>query len=395
MEELTAIRSRKGLSQLLNISYFSKDFKIICCYQLILKIIDGMIGLFLPIFLLEAYHQSLSLVIIFYIIGYTLFGLLVPLGAIIMSKIGLKQSMISARLISVLFYLFLFYFKNNPLVFSILAIAVLMIFRMLYWTPYHSNFTHITHRDSRGKQVAYVAIVGYITSMAAPLLAGFVLYQYGFNFMFILGIIIVGLSVIPLFFLTPVPVKFEFSFWQTFKEWAKKENANLRIAYISNGAQDLVGAIIWPIFIYQLLEKQYLAVGAVSALIIGGTILLYLFTGQYTDKFNKKKILRYGSFIYSVGWLLKTIISTAFQIFVIGTIHSFTAVLLNTPFSALMYEKAADRGSYVDEYTVLMEISDILGRILMGLLILGLLWIGGFKIIFILAALFSLLINLL
>lgn len=382
------------LSQLFNFSAFSRDFKVFCGYQMILHLMDGMLGLFLPIFLFENLRQNIHWVIIFYLVGYGLYGLLVPLGAMTMSKLGLKRSIIFARFVAIFFYLCLFYFKNNPLLFSILANITLLIFRLFYWIPYHTNFAQITHRDSRGRQVAYIAVIGYLSSIAAPLLAGFLLTQYSFSLLFIITMITFALAVIPLTFLNPISAHFEYSFFGTFKEWLKKTNQRLRIAYMADGAQDLVGIIIWPIFIYQLLEKQYLAVGAVSALIIIGTIAVYLITGQYADKLEKKKLMRYGSFFYAAGWLLKTFVVTAFEIFVVGTIHSFSAILLRTPFDALTYEKAADHGSYVDEYTVLREISINLGRVLMGVFLIILISLVGLKIAFPLAAVVSLLINL-
>lgn len=387
--------NKNQISRLINLPPLSRDFKILCLYQLVLHLMDGMLGLFLPIFLFESLRQNIYLVVIFYIVGYALYGLLVPLGAMAMSKIGLKKSMIVARLMAVLFYVSLLYFKRDPLLFSILANIILLIFRLLYWIPYHTNFAQITHHDTRGRQVAYFAVIGYLASIAAPLLAGLLLSQYSFNLLFLITMITFALSAIPLAFLSPATAHFEYSFFGTFKEWAKKANQRLRIAYMADGSQDLVGVIIWPIFIYQLLNKEYLAVGAVSALIVVATIICYLITGQYADKLEKKKLMRFGSSFYALGWLLKTFVITAFQIFVVGTLHAFAAILLRTPFDALMYDRAADHGSYVDEYTVLRDMSINFGRVLMGILLIILISVVGLKIAFPLAAVVSLLVNLL
>lgn len=389
------IKLKNLFSKIFNPTALSKDFKILCGYQVIVHIIDGMLGLFLPIFLLESFDENVYWVIIFYLAGFALYGLLVPLGAMMMTKIGLKKSMIIARFLAIGFYVCLYFLKSNPFIFAVMANLFLLLFRLLYWTPYHVNFARITHLDSRGREVAYIAVLGYLASIAAPLLAGFILNQYSFNVLFIITMITFALAVIPLSFLTPVSAKFEYSYFGTFKELFKKENKRLRIAYTADGAQNLVGIVIWPIFIFQLLEKQYLAVGAVTALIVVGTIIFYLIAGQWTDKFDKKKMMRYGSFFYALGWFLKTFVMTAFQIFIVGTIHSFSAILLRTPFDALMYERAADHGSYVDEYTVLREICINTGRVLMGIFLIILIYFIGLRIAFPLAAAVSLLVNLL
>ncbi|GAI18645.1 unnamed protein product, partial [marine sediment metagenome] len=71
----------------------------------------GMLALFLPIFLFERFNQSVQNVLIFYMVSSALFGFLVPLGAKIMSKIGLKKSMIIATPFLMIYCLSLYYFE--------------------------------------------------------------------------------------------------------------------------------------------------------------------------------------------------------------------------------------------------------------------------------------------
>ena len=74
--------------------------------RLIQQIGAGLLGLFLPIFLYGFFDFSIQKVIYFYLALYALFGILVPFGAMMMSKIGLKISMI----IGSLFLLGILYF---------------------------------------------------------------------------------------------------------------------------------------------------------------------------------------------------------------------------------------------------------------------------------------------
>ena len=56
---------------------------------------------------------------------------------------------------------------------------------------------------------------------------------------------------------------------------------------MANGAENAIGVIIWPIFIWQLLEGDYVKVGAISSLIVFVTIAMQLSVGKYTvlDKY--------------------------------------------------------------------------------------------------------------
>lgn len=373
----------------------SQDFKIICLYQTIIALANGMMTLFLPIFLLQGFSNSIFWVIIFYIAGYFIYGLLVPFGAMAMNKLGLKTSMIIGRVFILLFYLSLYFFHNNPLLFAVLANVNLLIFRLLYWVPYHVGFAEFTEGKYRGRQMSYLAVLGYIVGIGAPLFAGLLLSEYSFDILFIITMVILGLAIIPLGKLSEVKARFEFSYLQSFKELLKRGNQRLGIAYLADGAQGFVGIVIWPIFIYQILQGQYLAVGAVTSLIVIGTIIFQLLMGKYTDEFPKRRLMQIGSSFYALGWLAKAFVATALQIFVIGTFHQFMAIVLRTPFDALRYEQFADTGSYVDEYTVLREMSICFGRVLMGVLLIVLISLIGFQAAFILAALVSLFVNML
>jgi hypothetical protein len=60
----------------------------------------------------------------------------------------------------------------------------------------------------------------------------------------------------------------------------------------------------------------------------------------------------------------------------------------------LVYEKAADRGHYIDEYTLIKEISLHAGKVLALLIIAALLFIFPLQATFILAAFMALLVTL-
>jgi len=63
------------------------------------------------------------------------------------------------------------------------------------------------------------------------------------------------------------------------------------LAYLSDGSEVIVGLVIWPIFIWELLHGNYFEVGAISSLIVVATILLQLAVGKLIDKKDKKKLL--------------------------------------------------------------------------------------------------------
>jgi MFS transporter len=356
----------------------------------------GLLGLFFPIFLFEKFNYNYYPVIWYFLFSFGLTFFVIPLGAIIMSKIRLKQSMILATFFLVGFIAVLYVYDIYPLL-SILIIAALAsnIWRMLYWVPFHTDFVKFTKAGHRGEQYSVLKIIQDVLGILVPLSAGLILNYYNYSVLFIIAMVIVLASIIPLFKLEKNNEKFSWTYWQSYKELFKKKNRKTLYAYAADGAETIIGSVIWPIFIFTVLDKEYLAVGAVSTLIIGLTVILDIIVGRYSDKFNKKKILKYGSVFYALGWIIKIFVGTAFHIFIVSTYHNLTAIFRRIPFDTLMYEKAADSGHYVDEYTVLRELSLNIGRVLMMIVTAILIYYFGIISAFILAAIISLFINIL
>ena len=361
--------------------------------RIIQQIAGGLIGIFLPIFLFIYFGSSIHNVLLYYIVSFTLFGLLVPLGAMLMSRIGLKVSMILGSLFLVSYFVFLYLLNNNWALALFLAIGGATLFRLLYWIPYHTDFAKFTDRRSRGKEIALLVSVTTLVSIFLPFIAGLIISKFGFSILFLIAIIIASISIFPILLLRSVQEKYSYSYFQTFKELFKKKNRKLFWAYSGDGAETMVGAIIWPIFIFQLLKGNYLSVGIVTSLIVLASIALRLIIGAMTDKMSKRRLIKVGSVLYFVGWIGKIFVQTTFQIFVVSSYHSFAAIIRRTPFTTLMYEQAADRGHYVDEYTVLREVALNIGRVFMLILLFILFYFVGLTFAFILAAIASLLIN--
>src|SRR3989339_245403 len=245
------------------------------------------------------------------------------------------------------------------LFFSVLAIFAITIGRILFWIPYHTDMAKFAAPNTRGRGIGLMWASKTFLSVIMPLASGFIIARFGYKHVF------------------------------------KKKNRTLILANMANGAENAVGIIVWPIFIWKLLEGDYAAVGALSSLIVVVTIVLQLMVGKYTDILNKRKIIHWGSIFYALGWVGKIFVLTSFQIFIAGAYHQFVQIFKDTPFDALNYEIMADHGHYVDEYTVLKEIAVQLGKVLIFLFILLIALNLGLNWTFVLAALASLFVNLL
>lgn len=373
----------------------SPGFVALFSGRMIQFIANGLLGLFLPIFLFVKLGHRVEYVFLYFSIGWLLYALLLPAGAQLLNKIGLRRSLRISVFLDGLYYVCLYFVDKDLYLFLILSIIVITLGRLMFWLPYHTDFAKFTSPGDRGKEISLLWAAHSFLTVIMPVIAGYIIVKYGFNAMFIMAVVIFLAAGIPYLFLPRTEEKYSWGVWETWKKYFAAENGKLVVANMANGAENAVGIIIWPIFIWQILRGDYLEVGAISSLIIFIAIILQLLAGKYADIINKRKMLHWGSALYAVGWAVKIFVFTAFQIFIVGAYHEFAKIFKDTPFDTLNYELMADRGHYVDEYTVLKEIAIQFGRVLMLIFAAAVALNFGLNWTFGLAALASLLVNLL
>jgi len=362
--------------------------------RLIQNIGVELYGLFFPIYLFKSFDFNIYYVLFFYIASFGVYAFLIIPGAKIMSRVGIKRSIIIGIIIYIMYFICLYNLDKSVFLMAIITLIVLNSFRMFYWLPYHVDMAEFTNKKDRAKQISFLRSITTLFSIFIPLISGYILEVYSFQVLFLIVIGVVVVSLIPASFLPKTKEVFEWTVGQTIKNLLSKKNRRLFWAYLASGAESMVGIVIWPIFIWQLLDQRYVAVGFISALVILVTVIVRLVVGNLSDKYSKKKVMVWGTALYSVGWFFKVFVQTGYHIFLASTFHNFSSIVMRTPLDSLTYERAADQGHYVDEYTVLKEISLSLGRTLVCVALIFLVASFGLTAAFILAAVASIFVNI-
>ncbi len=341
--------------------------------KLIVMVATGLLGMFLPIFLFNLFNQNFQYVVLYFGIGHLLYGTLVALGTGFLNGFGFRRALRISVFLGALFYAIFYFISQDNLIYLIpFSIIILVLYRLLYWVPYHIDFAKFTDRENRGRELSLLGATRNVIGIFIPLVAGFIISRFDFDVLFIIAIILYLVSFIPYLTIPHTREKFSWSYWETWKQFFSKKRRRVVSAFMADGAENIVGLIVWPIFIFQLLKGDYLQIGAVLTLIIGVSVVLQLALGKYIDaKRQKEKILHWGSVFYSLGWIAKIFIATTFHIFIVGSYHVMARIFTRTSFDTLTYEMAADEGHYIDEFTVIHEMAFQFGKVLMvGLIFL-------------------------
>lgn len=355
---------------------------------------SSLVGVFLPIFIYEFFDLNLVALIIWYICVYVVRVPLLPLGSKLFSKIGLVPSMVIGTIAWALFYVVASILHVvpdwQPLLLLGLIVLIQGVFNATYWTPFHVDFAKFLKKGRRGKQVSILYATRDALAVIMPVLAGFLVAKYSYGSIFGIAVFIILISIIPLLFLPHVEVKYEFGFFETFKKMFTKKYRPLSLGMMAHGAEGVVSTVIWPIFLFAVFAGRHLEIGAFASIIVVVSILLRLILGGWLDKHKKRKALKLGVDLYALGWLAKAFVSSVGGVFAASTFHSFGSIMMQTPLDVMTYEKAADAGHYVDEFTTIREIALSMGRALMLIALIPIIGYFSIPAAFVAAAVISL-----
>jgi MFS family permease len=331
---------------------------------------QSLVGIFGVIFIYKEYNFSLELALIFYFFFHLIAFLTIPIGSIFINKFGIKKSIILGKILLIIYYLLFIVFKPYNILFLLTLFLIGGFGTGLYWVPYHVDFAKLTDKNTRGTQIGMLGSMVALIGIIIPVSASLIITKLGFNYLFITSAIFYLLSIIPILKIDHANENYSFKYFETFSKLFDEKYRKDFFIYVLEGAESIISIIIWPIIIFLLLNKKYEAVGITTSLIVLGTVVLNLLLGKATDKFEKNKMIKIASLLNAVGWFLKIFVNTAFDIFITSVYHDFSRIFLKVPYQAFYYEKWADNGHFVDEFTVIREEGLRVGKMIMTALIL-------------------------
>lgn len=364
--------------------------------RLIQGLATALMGMFVPIFLYETTGYEFWVVGVFYAlvsIGYAL--CLVP-GMTITNKIGFSRTLAFGALFSVAQFSILYFTDEMNIWLLLLPLLVTMVgFRVFHWVPYHVDFTAFTKGGERGRDVSLMFATIAFMGMLGPILAGYIIQNSGYDILFAVGVVLLAAAGVSYLFVPAVDEKFTWTYKETVQHLFSPNFRNVLVGEMANGAEIIVSLIAWPIFLYEVLHGNFLEIGALSTVIVAVTIVVQLFVGKHLDGKGDSKIktLKRGSMLYAAGWILKIFVFSAAQIFFVGLYHNVTKIFLKTPYSAILYDMSGEQGKYVDEFTVMREISSHIGRAIALALMVGLTFVMPIEWTFVIGVVASLAVN--
>lgn len=321
----------------------------------------AMVVLFEPVYLYRLGY-TIEHILLYYVVVYGAYYFLVPFGGKFVARFGPARSMALSTVMLIGYYGSLFAVSSVSAFFWI-APLFFALQKMLYWPAYHMEFILSSDQEDRGKEFSGLWSLSTIVYIIGPALGGLIIQQSGFPVLFVVVMILIMSSNIPLF-LAPVTYHGALAgYWTMFKQPFTRMHLRSTLSYLALG-EELMMLTIWPIFV-ALTFTSYERMGGAIAVATFLTAMVTLYIGKLIDRNQQRKMLRIGSLATAFIWATRPLLQSIGLVFASETIGR---IAKNTTFVTLTtasYSKAL-REKHIIERSVLYEQGFALGKTLIA-----------------------------
>lgn len=315
----------------------------------------SLIAIFIPIYLIQLGY-SLNQALLFVMVELGTLSLFSPFAAMMAKRIGFKH-MILYRLPLMIFYFSALYALN----FAAFPIYIIAfgggISGSMYWVSMHSLFAKYSNRMHRGAQAGKLISIPNISAMIGPTIGGLIAVAFGFKVLLVISMVILCVATLPLFYtsdMKPHVVKF------SFRDMIDKKHLRFLMQFAAQGTIAIAGVIVWPIFVYFILE-DVASVGFMATTTAIGVVIFTVFIGRLSDRISRFVIMKIGGILLALTFFLRIFATNISKVFAISFLAGLFTVLIDLPVLAVFYDTANKEN--LTEIVVLRELGLGIGRI--------------------------------
>ncbi len=296
-------------------------------------------------------QKGVLLLVLFYLVHrITVLLTGVEIGKLI-TRIGYRQSMLMGFILFAIF-LSLLYIEANPGWSLLVAAFINGLETNLFWNSYNTLISKFTLKRHMGQDLGLINFFLQLSQAIAPALGGLLVVSFGFQSLFLVGLVGVMICLI---FVLQLQLKKERDTisWKEFLSWIQ-EKSFLRLA-ISQAGRYFNDAtlVFWPLYIFLIL-------GAVDRVGFLYTFSLFLAmivsfgVGFYIDNHHNKKPFYISGGVLSILWLLRSQVVSFWQIAIIDTFDKLSANFYAVYYDAIAIKRG--KGSQALSYFVYREL---------------------------------------
>lgn len=312
----------------------------------------SMISIFVPLYLFKL-GFSLSLIMVFYLLLSVAQATFVFVAARFCAGFGIKRSILFSTFVLVGYYVLLLLLPRFPAAFYLIPV-LFGISEAFYWIPFHALFAKGLDHDRLGKEYGVFEAFGKLAETLGPIIGGVLITLIGFQVPFLIGLLFLFVSFIPLFLSRDFLMNSRCSINTDIHQF------DFRVLFgLLGSMESRAVSTFWPIFIFSILGN-YVFVGGVSTLGLLVSMASMAVAGWLYDRHGLRLLFLSSTLVRSFLNLVRAFIRTPLQVvgleLVIAPPHSLQSI----GYSAKYYD-AAKKSKDIVVFTVLREVMIHLG----------------------------------
>lgn len=210
-----------------------------------------------------------------------------------------------------------------------------------YWIPYHIFFLRkLDHGGHFGKETSFRFFVVHVMNALGPVVGGLTIAWFGFNPLFVIALVLMIASAVPVFMEVHEGVHHEHKVAAVFDNYFfSKTYWRTTLAFFGRGFEDLIYVALWPILLFIVL-RDFAVIGLLTGLtvLVSSTIVLVL--GRLIDRYDSSKIQSAGVVFVTLFYVARAFLKTPYAVYLVDLVDRITGLLYALPFETMTYEKA-------------------------------------------------------
>ena len=323
-----------------DVSRFLKNINLNELYiSLFLRNLAGsIINIFVPVFLYQL-GFSLGEIALFFLVSISFMLFLFPLGFFLATKIGVKHLMGIGTLLLLSFYLMMPSVEHG--LFYLLPALIQAASFAFFWSGFHARVTQSLSKNNAGSQLSLFQIVSILAMILGPLIGALFIFLLSFTFAFVMAAFLMLLSLVPLM----LTKEYYLDKALRLKDFLSHLTPKRLLGHIGEGIEDYTSVILWPLFIFVVVQGV-LSLGFIVSLSALPLVWYLWFVGKRVDA-QPNKVLRLGVFSSSFITVLYPFILNPVGLFIMNFFNKVINQTIFLSFQNILYTQAKKSISYI------------------------------------------------
>ena len=300
----------------------------------------SMISVFLPIFFLKTGYTIIH-ILLFYIIGVSAGTFFTYFALKFAARTGAKHSIIMSYPLLILFFACLFNIENFSVNFTILGLSLLFSAgEAFYYMGFHIDFARSSKKSDESRDISIFNALSVVLTIIGPLIGAVIATFFSFKILFLIVIIILAFSFIPLLFSGDIREKINIEFKGIL------DDERSFIIFFSEGLSDIGRRIFWPTLIF-LIGINITEIGGIFTIANLVLALVTLYVGHHSIGNMKSHFLKFGSILHSISLVIRGFLKSLAPIAAATTFGALSLTMMDVPFKRRFYSNSKRRGVYM------------------------------------------------